>query len=299
VTEPEDRTSAAQIRTYTIGYARARLEGLFADVGLAQAVDDCWKPGLAVTRYGRRWFLSKVLDSGPNYRIGRIGFVSEREQITLIFDEDAMDFKRGVAPSGAIVPFGIMTADGTIAFQLRAGIVRESTFIGALRTLLAEARREYIWEVRSLAEATTYDEWLPRVERVTNFDLRLERPNPHYHGDEIAELIIERLRLEYARLTGVERPGEGIDVRSDLFLEALDHVLRDYGRVSLRALDRQGVESVWVKLKGHVGSVMARRRREAVGGEDAPLEIIREALFDPPRQLEELPLGDGDEAPPS
>jgi len=51
-----------------------------------------------------------------------------------------MDFKRGVAPSGAIVPFGIMTADGTIAFQLRAGIVRESTFIGALRTLLAEAR---------------------------------------------------------------------------------------------------------------------------------------------------------------
>ena len=62
-----------------------------------------------------------MLESGPNYRIGRIGFVTEREQITLFFDEDAMDFRRGVAPSGAIVPFGIMTIDGTIAFQLRAG----------------------------------------------------------------------------------------------------------------------------------------------------------------------------------
>jgi hypothetical protein len=299
VTEAEDPTSAAQIRVYTIGYARARLKGLFADVGIAQAIDDCWKPGVTVTRYGRRWFLTKVLESGLNYRIGKIGFVSEREQITLIFDEDTMDFKRGAAPSGTVVPFGIMTTDGTIAFQLRAGVVRESTFIGALRTLFSEARKEYIWEVRSLAEATTYDEWLPRVERVTNFNLRLERPNPHYHGDEIAERIIEELRLEYARLIGVERAEEGIDVGSDLFTQALDHVLRGYGRASLRALDWQGAESIWVKLKGYVGSVLARRRREAVGGDDAPLDIIREALFDPPRQLEELPLGDGDETSPT
>lgn len=300
MTEPEDpTTSAAQVRTYTIGYARAHLEGLFAGVGIAQAIDECWKPGLTITRYGRRWFLSRVLESGSNYRIGRIGFVNERDQTTLFFDEDAMDFRRGVAPSGAVVPFGMMTTDGTIAYQLRTGVVREPTFTGALRTLLGEARKEYIWEIGSLAEATTYDDWLPRVERVTSFDLRLERPNPHYHGDEIAEQIIERLKLEYARLTGVERPGEGVDVRADLFIQALDHVLRDYGRASLRALDRQGAESVWVKLKGHVGSVVARRRREAVGNDDAPPDVIRESLFDPPRQVEEVSFGDGDESPPT
>lgn len=38
MTDPEDPPLDAQTRIYTIGYARAHLEGLFADVGIAQAV---------------------------------------------------------------------------------------------------------------------------------------------------------------------------------------------------------------------------------------------------------------------
>jgi len=188
-----------------------------------------------------------------------------------------------------------MTTGGNIAYQLRSGLVRESTFISALQALLNASRNQYIWSIRSLTEPYNYEDWLPTVERVTGFELRLERPNPHYRGDEIAEQLLEGIRLEYARLSGAELPGEGVDVDSTIFIQALDHVLHDYGRASLRALDRQGSESVWVKLRNQVGSVLARQRRQAIGGDDAPTEVIRDALYDPPRLGDAILLGDSDE----
>jgi hypothetical protein len=284
-------------RTYTIGYARARLEGLFSE-DLHRALFESWKPGATVTRYGRRWVLARIVEQQPDYYIGRIGFVNERELTTLFYDEESQDFKRGIAPSGVVIPFGVLTATGAIAYQLRSGLVRESTFTGALQALLSSSGTQYIWDITSLAETVGYNEWRARVERVMSFDLRLERPNPHYHGDEIAERLIEDIRLQYARLSGAEQPGEGVDVDSDLFTQALDHVLRDYGRASLRALDRQGDETVWVKLKGRIGNVIAQRRIPAIGGEEAPSDVIKSALYEAPRHAEEVRLGDSDEYSP-
>jgi hypothetical protein len=136
----------------------------------------------------------------------------------------------------------------------------------------------YIWSIRALVEAVDFKTWRPRVERITSFDLRLERPNPHYHGNDIAEQILEDLRLEYSRLIGTERDGEGVDDRSPLFQQALDHVLRDYGRASVRGVDQQGAESLWVKLRGMIGSVTSRRRIDGIGGEEAPEDVLRRAL---------------------
>lgn len=285
-----------ELRSYTIGFARVSVEGLFAGNGLEAALDTSWRPGKSVVRYGRQWKLSRELSATPGTRIGRIGFVNERELSTLFYDEKANDFARGVAQSGVVVPFGISTSDGTVAYQLRSGIVRETTFTGALQALLNADSGEYLWRVDPLAESTPYEDWIARISRVTNFDVRLERPNPHYYGNDLAEQIIEEIRLEFARLSGTERPGEGVDTNADPFRQAMDHVLRDYGRASLRALDPQGEESVWVKARGRLGSVLIRRKRQAVGPEDAPLDIIRDAVNDIPSAAEVVP-GDGDGTP--
>lgn len=294
---PEEQTPEAEQRTYTIGYARASIEGLFAIDGLSRALTASWIPGKTVVRYGRRWILSRILQSDASVMVGRIGFVNDRELATLIFDENQKDFLRGVAPSGIFVPFGISLTDGTIAYQLRPGVVRETTFTSALQALLNVDPNEYVWTVEPLAETSSYRDWIARVERVTSFDVRLERPNPHYHGNQLAEDLIEEIRLEYVRLNGVEREGEGVNLDSELFTQAMDHVLRDYGRASIQALDPAGEESTWVKLRGRIGNVLARRRISATGPEDAPIEVVREAIHNAPAAAATVPVGDGDESP--
>jgi len=248
MTEPTERV-------YHVGLAVASLEGLFQPP-LSEALRASWQAGTSVTRYGRTWHLARMT--------GQIGFVGDTSVQTMFFDHSAGDFVTGDAPSGILVPFAIRLRDGVIAYQLRPGLVREASFTGALQALLNAPGREFVWVIRQAVESRTWEEWRQGVEKITGFNIRLERPNPHYGQDHLIEEAVEGIRLEYLRLTGTALQ-EGINTDADLFRQAVNHVLRDYGRAAIHGVDPRGEESTWVKLKGMVGSVTARLKVRAVG----------------------------------
>ncbi len=285
-------------RTYTLGYALASLDGLFQYGGIEQALSESWLPRATYSRYGRKWYLSRMLEREGDIQHGRIGFVRRGLIPTVDFDDEEADFVKGVATSGTVVPFAISLTSGKISYQLRSGIVTEGTFIGALSGLLNLNSRGYLWNIRPLVEDYEYRSWISRVDRVTEFNFKLERPNPHYHDDEIAERIIEEFRLQYAVLTGVAREGEGIDTDSTVFQQALDHVLRGYGTASLAALDPGGGESRWVRTKGLVGAVLSRMRIKATGGDEAPTHVLTQALDRSPAGALTASLDDDDHDTP-
>lgn len=266
MTEPSDRI-------YHIGLAVASLEGLFQPP-LEEALRRSWVAGTTVTRYRRTWHLSRIHGESPYALSGQTGFVSETAVQTMFFDYTTGDFVKGAAPSGTIVPFAIRLEDGLVAYQLRPGLVRESSFTGALQALLNTPALEFVWIVRQAVEKRTWDQWRSDMETVSGFTIRVDRPNPYYGHDHLIENAVEGIRLEYLRLSGAGTE-EGIDTEADLFRQAVNHVLRDYGRAAVHGVDREGEESTWVKIKGMAGSVTSRLRLRRVGEpEVAETELV-------------------------
>lgn len=252
-------------RTYQIGFAVADLEtGLFQPP-LGDALRESWQIGATINRYGRRWHLARMHRETPDLVVSRIGFVSESTLTSLFFDTDTGDFVTAAVPSGVLVPFAIRLSDGVIAYQLRPGLVREASFTQALEGLLNATRREYVWNVRPAVRSSTWEEWRESVATISGFNIRVERPNPHYGDDHLIEDAVESIRLEYLRLTGSAIDDEGIDPDAELFRQAVNHVLREYGRAAVQGQDSDGTESTWVKVKGVAASVTARVRLKALG----------------------------------
>lgn len=264
-------------RNYRVGLGVVTLEGLFQDL-LGEALTASWTTGATVTRYRRRWTLSKIHSQTTDSIVGQIGFVGENEVTTLFFDYDTGDFVRGGAPSGVLVPFAIRLSDGLVAYQLRPGMVREESFAGALAALLNTTPNEYVWSVEAAVDFRSWDEWRSEVDSVTSFAFRLDKPNPHYDDDWRVEDLIENLQLEYARLAGKALDERGVNTDDEFFRQALDHVLREYGRAAVDGQTADGKESTWVKVKGMAASVMARLTVRAVGAEEIPEEELVSVL---------------------
>lgn len=135
-----------------------------------------------------------------------IGFVNANQFDTLAFDRDKLEFVRGQAPSGLVVPF-LIAHDMVVSYQLISGIVRDNSFIGALEGLLnAGIRKLFSWSISPVTFKISYEDWRESVVRITRFDMRLERPNPHYHGDRIVEDLVEGLKAEYGSVQAGARP---------------------------------------------------------------------------------------------
>lgn len=259
----------ADERIYRVGLGVLSLDGLFQD-DLREALRASWVAGATVTRYRRRWNLSRVHQESDEVMVGRIGFVGESEVSTVFFDYDVGDFVREGVPSGVLVPFAIRLSDGLVAYQLRPGMVREESFAGAFAALLNSVANEYVWSVETAVENRSWESWREEVSAVTAFNFRLDRPNPHYADDARVESIIEDIRLEYARLAGKARDAEGVNTEEDLFRQAVDHVLRNYGRAAVDGVTPDGRESTWVKVKGLAASVVERLTVTVPGGDEIP-----------------------------
>lgn len=270
-------------RNYYMGYAKASLSGLF-DPGIAQALRESWRPGASVTRYGRRWHLTKIVSETNDLEIGRIGFVADDELSTLQFDPETNDFVFGEAPSGVVVPFAIRKSDGAIAYQLRPGIVREKTFTGALEGLLSSTSSVNVWSIESYVDQRDFPQWLSDYPHVTRMDVTLDRPNPNYHGRQWLESAVEGVHTESLRLVAKAIEGDALETDSELFQQAVDHVSEGYGNATIVGRDDGGTESTWVKLRGAVAGVAKRRTRRAVGPEEVPVELLIEAISEAPSE---------------
>lgn len=251
-------------RTYHIGFATIQSEGLFEGESLATMVRESWAPGATITRYGRTWHLTQMHTPSPGLVSGEIGFVSGAQVSSVFFDQKTREFVSNDVSTGTRVPFVVDVETGALAYQLYPGLVRENSFTGALEGLL-NTQSIYFLTVVSSTEIMAWSEWRERVDKITAFEIRLDRPNPHYDDDQLIEDAIEGIRLEYLRLSG-KALDEGANPEADLFQQAMDHVLREYGRASIHGVTADGEPSTWVKIKNYAGSILARMTVDAPGG---------------------------------
>lgn len=272
--DPTTPKEGARTTEHLIGLAQITFDGLFAPANLDEAVAASWKPGASKDLYNRRWIITKILERPQGGFYGRIGFVKEGEVSTLKFDPDRGDFVEGAAPSGVTVPFFI-SPDGRVSYQLIANVVREATFIRAFTELMHEGNDGvFQWTVIPLSVERSYDDWIRSVAKVTKFDFRLDRPNPHYDDDYLIEKLVEDTRAVSIRLAGMAPADGQIDTESDPFRQALDHVERKYGRATITGLDDNDSETVWAKMKGAAARTLARVKTRGTGPQASVDELV-------------------------
>ena len=273
---PEPRT-----RIYRVSLAQIDVRGLFELT--PEVLHASWAPGATASRYGREWRLSKAEEVGDEQWSGRIGFINPGEITTLEWDEEAEDFVEGDASGGVVVPFVLDIAKKRVAYQLRGNLVRPNTFTGALEALLNQ-NDTYVWSVSPLVVPRSFESWRGEIERVTSFRFKLVPPNPNWVGRELVEGIVDNLEAQLVTLSG---RGDNIDVDSDLFRQALDHVLQEYGQATVEGVDTQGFDSSWRTIKDVGGVVTPTTRIEAESDEvEVPIDSLAEALSDMQRRME-------------
>ncbi|MDN4474331.1 hypothetical protein QQX09_00525 [Demequina sp. SYSU T00192] len=261
-----------EIRNYHLGYARAVFTSLLDDVDGAVKVS--WVAGTSITRHGRTWKITKVVEETDDYYYGRIGFLVPGQAETLDFDLEAKDFVHGEAPSGRVVPFILRKTDGLITYQLIPGVVRETTFTGALQALLNAPGSPYEWKILGLARQSDYSEWRASVKRIVAFEFRMQRPNPHYGGRPYVEKMVEGTHAEYVKISARARENDGLDDQSEIFQQALDHTIRNYGKATISGVLADGHESNWVKPQSQSGRVPSKRVVKGRGAHEAPSDLL-------------------------
>lgn len=259
------------------GFASLDVEGLPID--LKDALLESWKPGTSVSRYGRQWDIARVQGEIGSLLLGRIGFTSGVGVPVVNFDRASEDFIEKEVPSGHVVPFVVDTDNGLCSYQLFSGVVRETTFTGALQDLLNSGSRVYRWKLSPLAREVTFERWFASITRLVEFDIELRVPNPHYEGRPFVESVMESLRAEVARLRG-RNDGPGLDAESPIFRQAMDHVLRNYGKARVTGAAADAASETWVGNGGRSGRVASTVTIPAVGavaGTESLVAAIRSA----------------------
>jgi len=267
------REEPAREVDHLIGLAQIEFEGLHTPSSIEEAVKASWHPGASRELYNRKWIITKILDSPSGGFFGKIGFVKEAEVQTLTFDEEVSDFIEGEAPSGVTVPFFISN-DGKVSYQLIANVVREATFIRAFTELMHAGSGLYTWKLTPLSIELEYGEWFRSIEKVTKFDFTLDRPNPHYGDDHLIEELIEGTKSARLRLAGTAATNGSIETDSEPFRQALDHVIKNYGRATIAGIDENNTETVWTKLKGAASRTLARVKSRGPGPQASVTELV-------------------------
>lgn len=186
-------------------------------------------PATRVERYNREWRMGQLSEDG-RLITGRIGF-QRAGGATELWDDKREDFVVQRLQEGSTSPFAVDLRTFDVAFQLRPGFIKRTSFTGAFQDLLNEAAGYDAWEVVPLMNEMTFEDWRAQVDRITSLRIRVERPNPHYGPRERVEELIEgtRSRVVTLALQAAEDDPGGIDVTEPLVAEAIDHAALDYG----------------------------------------------------------------------
>ena len=227
-----------------------------------------------MSRYGRTWILSARAEPEPGMWAGHMGFVMEGELSTLEWDDTKMDFVRGEASSGVVVPFVVSIENRIVSYQLFSDLVRQTTVTSNLQALLNNEGTHH-WAVRAISLRRTLDEWLESVSLVSSFSFRLTYPNPGWDGREKIEDLMKSLKSENLHIGGRGAENRTIETDSDWFAQAMLHMRDGYGSVSVTGPEKDtGAESRYRETKdGGVVPVIDR-----VPAEEGTYEVSAQEL---------------------
>ena len=280
-------------RTFHISHALISPSGLFGQLPgneFGNLLMESWVAGAEVTRFGRTWKLSRPMIAGRALWGGHLGYVREGDVSTLDWDDVEMDFVRGEAASGVVVPFLIDGNRRLVTFQLFAGKVRKNTVTGNLQALL-NANERYRWVIEPVIGGISYDNWRRQMSGITKLDLVLEKPNPNWTGREEVEALVEGLECEKIKMTVAAKKDSTLNDRSTWFQQMMLHIRQGYGRAKLLGLDIYTGEVSEFTQEGQESYVNVDERIEAI---DHELEASLDDLKEPQRKLAEM-MGDDEE----
>lgn len=276
-------------REFRISHGAIRLDGL-GNHGtpdyFRSALEQSWVAGTRVTRYTRTWLLSKRTDFGDKICAGNLGYIKEGEVSTPHWDEDNKDFKRSETAGGIIVPFIINSDLRIVTFQLFSNKVKQTTVTSNLQALL-NAQRTHIWKINPFLLKQNFSQWLTSVDRVANFNARLEYPNPNWTGRKNLEELIDSLEAETVNINAKAFEEGSIDTNSPWLEQAMDHVRQGYGRVTMAGPNAEtGLQSRFVESEAG-GSVPIIT---PISGDSSVLEASFEELHEAQNNLTETYL---------
>jgi hypothetical protein len=201
--------------------------------GTPMRLDEILRPGTAVERYGRIWRTGQWREQNGDIA-GRIGYERPAE-VAELWDDQRQDFVERHLVEGLTSPFVVDPRRGLVVFQLRAGRIKPQSFVGALKGLLDEADPQGEWTVDFLIRGEPLDEWEQRARRITNIEVRVERPNPHYAGRDEIEEFVEGHRAKVVKiiLQAYEDDPQGLSI-DEFVRQAIDQGLYK-GRVKVGA----------------------------------------------------------------
>lgn len=242
----------------------------------ARALRESLVPGTSATRYNREWRMGQWREVSGAV-LGRIGFEAVGG-VAEVWDDAANDFREQRLPAGTTAPFAVELISNRVAFQIRPGVIERGTFTGALQALLNTTSDVTRWRVSPEVYEVPWDRFVAEVERIVRLDVRLDRPNPNYHGRENVEELIEGTAARMLRMIW-EAPEDdlgGIAIDDDFIIEAIEHA-REYG--DYRAIGEAvvGGERRRVQWRSEAEGVRPERRVSAD-------PVTREAKFEEMRR---------------
>lgn len=191
-----------------------------------QALEEALVLGASTSRYGRDWRLGGLARNGTMFT-GRVGFERAFKH-TELWDEDAQDFLTRVLREGATSPFALDARSMIIAFQLRSSPqIKRRSFTGAFEALLREGSQREGWHVMPLTKETTLEDFAERVEVLTQFKVRVLRPNPDYKNRRRLSELMERTKAETLDIAA--QSNEGVELDDPTVQEAIAHADAGYG----------------------------------------------------------------------
>lgn len=185
------------------------------------------------------------------YVYGRIGY-QEPGSLEELWNDSKKDFEERQLVLGTTSPFVIDRRDITnirVAYQLRAGRIRPTTFTANLQALLNQAAgKTWRWRVSPIVVGIPWEQWIEDVDRITELRVRVDRPNPNYGGRRRVRSLIEDTNAAMAEIVlRARREGQGIDLGESLVAEAIEHAV-EYGSRRAKAerqVDGQTEEVYW------------------------------------------------------
>jgi hypothetical protein len=191
-------------------------------------------PGTMVQRYRRNWRLARYIVVDDRIILGRIGF-EEPGTVEEIWNEEIQDFEEKRLTLGTTSPFVMDTASLRIAYQLRPGRIRPTTFTGNLQALLnAAAGRTWRWRVRPDVLGIPWDDWIESVDKVTELRLKIREPNPNWGGRRRVEEVVTGANAALVNIVYRARKdsSEGVDLTDEMIAESIEHADDGYGEYS-------------------------------------------------------------------
>lgn len=240
------------------------------------AIDRALVPGTRKERHRRLWRVGQCRREGASL-VGRIGF--ERPEMAEVWDETTKDFTEREIRAGFASPFAISPAQLRVAFQPRLNLIKVMSFTGALQALMnAASPKGDHWRVYQELHDIEFYAWATGLDRIETLRLRLERPNPSYHGRSRVEKIIEGTNARMVELVLNAEPQSDLNVNDDLVREAIQHVQDEYGSYSA-AGELGGEAQRWDSKAAAAAEVREKIPADPATGE-IPSQGLREALGD-------------------